>query len=205
MTDKIGYFIFSNGSCGSTLLQRLLDSHSQLRCEMEEFSKSFPPALQYYQKRAREELERGILYGNKLPLEQVLARYDDRWEEQDYLTLAKEFKFIFLFRSPSAYLRSWNEHQTPQISTAKGLQWWQQAWKVAWAVLDQDPHNILFVQHERIVRSVESTVIEMQRICEFLKVSYEKEWWVKQDISIYGALEEDSSQGLFEHLLKEAS
>ena len=164
------FILIGNGGGGTTCTQRLLNSHSQIECLFENKGQSgsvrADSDLTEYLRLAAEAEARGLIWGNKEPIEQFVTR---GYSAEQIERLSDHFKIIWLMRRFSRY-------DKPRTTFALSHQKWtyRQTWDWArerfWACKDKHPETVINLSWEDLLLRPK---IELARICTFLGVLYE--------------------------------
>jgi len=162
------FFIIGNGGCGTSLLRGLLNAHSQMEVAFELWNPKQKDQvemnLENWQKLAGEKKDKGLVWGNKIPLEQFITL---GWTDEDILGLSVYFKIIWITRRYSKYFKK------PTRNTNKRLMYennWARSNDLFWKFREKDPKCIIQVSFEDLLLH---TWVELLRLCVFIGVGYE--------------------------------
>ena len=155
------FLVLGNGGGGTSMLRGLLNAHALLDVLFED--KGGPvhtPADErlHWIALAAEVRARGIGWGNKIPVEQLLTR---RWTDDDIVRLIDDFRIVFLRRRLSRY-----DHGPGMDYPAM----WRRTGEIYWRLRARCPDRIIQVAFEVLLLRPES---ELTRICAFIGVDYD--------------------------------
>ena len=157
------FFILGNGHSGSSLFRGLMNMHSQIDCEFENFTDNNVTEQITKWKNKRDDCK--IIYGNKVPLEQFLGR---GWTDEDIIKIADEgFYILWLQRRFSRY----NEVTNNEIQTQEYKKNWDAGRTLYWKLKEKFPTQVLEISFEDLLSQTE---IELIRVCYFLGINYEE-------------------------------
>jgi hypothetical protein len=159
--------LIGNGGGGTSFTQRRLTRHSKIECLFEAKlggGEHAPEAeTEHYIKLRDDADSRGMVWGNKIPIEQFETR---RYSDDDIVSLSDHFFVIWLRRRWSRYFKQSHAHH----AYYRGH--WDRAGRVYWMIREKCPENIIQVSWEDLLLR---PVIELVRICAVLGVDYEPE------------------------------
>ena len=162
------FFIIGNGGCGTSLLRGLLNAHSQMEVAFELWNPKqgdkVEGNLKNWQELAEEKKQQGILWGDKIPLEQFVTL---GWTDEDILKISDYFKIIWITRRYSKYFKKPTRNTNKRLMYEKN---WQRSNELYWKFREKDPACILQVAYEDLLLH---TWIELLRCCIFIGVGYE--------------------------------
>lgn len=156
------FMVIGNGGGGTSLLRGLLNAHSKLEVLFEaKHSGGAAAEIEHYKKLSADAESRGLLWANKVPLEQFNSR---NWVDDDFIALAESFKIIWLIRRFTKYLKPGKANKKYYEKN------WGRAQAIYWQIREAYPERIIQVSFEDLVLR---PAIELKRICVFLEVRYE--------------------------------
>lgn len=167
------FFIMGNGSSGTTFLAQMLNSHSEIEMVQnkyhEHFNKDFGHSLKQYQEFAQDVNGRGLVWGVKLPFEQVIFR-NSHWHIGDYFTLSSNFKIIYMFREFEHWMRSWNARQLPELDEETAKKWHSEGYNLYKRLYTTTYNRVMKVEYKDLCDEPKT---QMESLCNFLGVKYE--------------------------------
>lgn len=166
---KKHFLIMGNGYSGSSLLQTLLNAHTELDVQYEYFvweDQEINPWKELWKTNSKESKK---TWGNKIPYEQFLW---GGWKNEDIISLINDFFIIWNVRKFSAYHNSITKRCNKGTITIKSKRYWIQAQKTYWIMREKYPDKIIQNSFEDMVIAPER---ELRRICSFLDVSYQEQ------------------------------
>jgi hypothetical protein len=154
------FMLIGNGGGGTSLLRGLLNAHSELKVLFEDNkgggTKTPEGEIERWIKLSKES---DLMWANKVPIEQFKSR---GWTNDDVVSLAEQFKIVWLIRRFSKYWKGKTEGVYREN--------WQWSQELYWLIREAYPDRIIQVSFEDLLLR---TVAELRRICNFLDVKYE--------------------------------
>ena len=166
------FMLIGNGGGGTSCTQRLLNAHSRIECLFENKGTHGEPRADFdlaeWVRLSKEAEEKGVIWGNKEPIEQFVTR---AYTAEHIERLSDFFKVIWLVRRFSRYDKPGVVWATlGGITKFTYKEMWDWARERYWACKDKHPETVMSVSWEDLLLRPE---IELTRICSFLDVSYE--------------------------------
>lgn len=159
------FILLGNGGTGTSLLRGLLNAHSEIDCLFEYWSNKIHEPKEHFRHwhclAMDAEIDGGI-FGNKIPYEQFKSR---NIPDEDIVNLIESFNIIVISRRMSKYLKPTNSGEDAKQS-------WRNMQDIYWQMREIEPAKVISVSFEDLLLRHE---IELQRICCFLDVDYEKD------------------------------
>lgn len=157
------FFILGNGHSGSSLLQGLLNAHSKMLVEFENFGDKPSEQFTKWENKSNFTNAQGLAYGNKIPIEQFKSR---RWTDKDIIKIAEKYYVLWLQRRFSRYNEAHNNTKQTEEYRAN----WDWGRSLYWKLKEDYPSRVIEVSFEDILFQPR---VELYRICCFLNVKYE--------------------------------
>jgi hypothetical protein len=162
--EKHGFAIFGNGFSGTSLLQSILNAHTGVVCDFEKYYQSHGE-FDNWVKSIEEYAKKGLLYGNKLPIEKMCG-----FNLCNYVSLAAQhIKIIWIVRKYGGYRQSYLNRFGGQPTEEINYNW-QTSNNLFWMLKEKHPADVVMVNFEDLVIAPER---EVRRLCDFLKIGYE--------------------------------
>jgi len=167
MKYKFRHFaIIGCGLSGSSLLQSILNKHSEVIVMFEQYSKS-PDYFTLWIEEKYEHEKRGVTFGIKNPVEVLI---NNNWPEEKILEISDYFFVIWNLRKFSGYLDSAKRRST--FIHPKAKEFWDKSNELYWKVRERHPDKLLSLNFEELVTYPKREII---RMCDFLNIEFEPE------------------------------
>lgn len=174
---KKDFFILGNGGGGTSLLRGLLNSHSQIDVRFESFEKlSIDRDFMEWEKDRSETEKRGLMWGNKIPLEQFR---NNEWRDDDLLRILYEgYKVLWLSRRFTKYVKPQTRGRYMKdfkpvdfnSAVAQYREMWEWSQSLYWRFREEMPDRVMQISFEDLLLRPD---VELTRICIFLNIHFE--------------------------------
>ena len=170
------FLILGNSVSGTSLLHGLMNHHPQIDCLYEWFRNRTQPkvAIDEWRTAAKTAAKRGLIWGNKIPIEQFVTLKSKSWKPEQIIALIDDFKIVFIQRRYFQYAKSNAGH-------AQYREWWEFAnFTIYWSMRDRHPDRIIAVSFEDLIQRPR---LELNRVCEFLGISMKYNLQIKGTVN----------------------
>lgn len=160
--DLKHFILLGNGGGGTSLLRGLLNAHPQIECY---FEHKLGPGrqdeeLQSWIELSQESEKKGLIFGNKIPIEQFITR---QYSDEQIIRLIDHFHIIWIARRFSRYFKGTNKGEY--------LENWKWGRALYWEMREKSPEKIIEVSFEDLLLRTDDELI---RLCFFLGVDYDE-------------------------------